>query len=239
MNDPVVLIGILKDRRDLNLLIRRRWYRIPVASCPTRRFEYLAFYQPAGFGRHGKRIRYYAAVRGCRMVQRRELLPMEPRHARAGAEYYRFHVGKVQELPSPVLNTSPRRVTFGFTTLSRLLKAKDILGLFDIPPLEQIMYAALKRAQINFSPEHIVSDRKRRKYRLDFAILCRRGRIDIECDGEKWHSSRAQKRRDRLRDHGLGQRGWVIVRLKEREILGNLGGGVKRVKRLIHFLGGC
>ena len=133
------MIGVLKDRRDLGILMRRRWYRVPVASCPTRGFTCLAFYQPAAFGREGRRIRYYARVLGREVVKRRDLLPDEGGHPRANDDYYRFRTGPLRQLPSPVRNRGPRRVTFGFTTLRSLRRAGDILQLFSVPPLEEIV----------------------------------------------------------------------------------------------------
>ena len=60
--DKIVLVGVLRDKRDLNILLKENWYRIPVAQAPRRRFDYLAFYQPLLFCHQGKRIRYYARV---------------------------------------------------------------------------------------------------------------------------------------------------------------------------------
>ena len=259
---PTVLIGVLKDRRDLRILLKRGWYRIPAARCPKRGFDYLAFYQPSAFGRAGKRIRYYARVIDRDMVKRRELLPEERRHPRAGDDHFRFRVGAVKELSRPIRNRGPRRVTFGFTTLGSLLRARDLLQLFDVPPLERIVAGGLKRARIAAIPEYPVSakggrrrtgsrrmtgSRRRtgsrrmtgsRRYRLDFAVPCRNGKIDVECDGEKWHSAPAQKRRDADRDRRLAREGWTVVRLKERRILEDLKGCVARVKRGVARLGG-
>lgn len=228
---PVVMVGILKDRRDLRILLNRGWYRVPVASCPTRSFDHLAFYQPSGFGREGKRICRYARVVGRDVVKRRDLLPEEKSHPRADDDYYRFRVGTVRELPSPIRNRGPRRVTFGFTTLRRLLKARDVLQLFEVPPLEEIVARALKRAGIAAVPEHTVSLGKGVRYRLDFAIIRPGVRIDVECDGEKWHSGARQRERDRMRDRNLRRRGWTVVRFKERQILADPGGCVRKIRR--------
>lgn len=68
--DKIVLVGVLKNKRDLNILLTEKWYRIPVAHAPRRQFNYLAFYQPALFGRQGKCIRYYARVLSSRNLKK-------------------------------------------------------------------------------------------------------------------------------------------------------------------------
>ena len=60
--NKIVLVGVLKNKRDLGILLEKHWYRIPVFFLPKKKFDYLAFYQPEGFGRRGKRIEYYARV---------------------------------------------------------------------------------------------------------------------------------------------------------------------------------
>ena len=77
-NKARVLIGVLKTRGDLDILLRERWYRIPVSKSPKQPFGYVAFYQPAAFGHDRKRIRYYARVVRRETRPRRDLLPGEP-----------------------------------------------------------------------------------------------------------------------------------------------------------------
>ena len=54
--DGIVLVGVLKNKRDLGILLQKHWYRIPVRYLPKKKFDYIAFYQPLVFGRRGKRI---------------------------------------------------------------------------------------------------------------------------------------------------------------------------------------
>lgn len=112
-----VLVGVLKSKKDLRLLLREHWYRIPVAFLPRRAFTHIAFYQPAIFGKQGKRIIYFARVIGKEKFTRAALLPSEPNHPRASDEYVKFSFSSVQKLSQPVKNIIPRRVSFGFTTL--------------------------------------------------------------------------------------------------------------------------
>ena len=278
--NTVVLVGVLKDARDLSILLKERWYRIPVKDTPLRDFTYLAFYQPAVFGRTGKRIHYYARVLSYRRasprqslvrrrVKRRTLLPDEVKHPRAGEWYYQFRLGKVQKLAKPIRNITPRRVTFGFTTLHRLLTSKDILELYGVVPTEQIVQDGMKKAGITAIPQYYVTDQPRRgealassplasirvrsgsrsgrpgnrgggrkKYFLDFAVLCRRGSIAIECDNTKAHSGRRQRGLDKQKNAFLKRRGWTVIRLREKQIVSDLAGCLVRIRRAVRKLGG-
>ncbi|MDO8601636.1 MAG: DUF559 domain-containing protein [bacterium] len=237
MRDEVVLVGVLKDRRDLAILLRERWYRVPKQYMPRRAFAYLAFYQPEAFGRHGKCIRYYARALNQKVVPRLQLLPHESTHPRAQAPYIWLRVGPVKTLPVPIKNTAPRRVVFGFTTLGKLLTARNMLQLYDIAPTEYLMKRALVSAGIQAQPQQWVSI-KGKRYRLDFAIQCKRGKVAIECDNKKAHSGATQFQKDQAKDANLKRNGWQVIRLTERAILSDLVNCVARVKRVIELRGG-
>ncbi|MCD6402802.1 MAG: DUF559 domain-containing protein [Candidatus Aenigmarchaeota archaeon] len=53
---------------------------------------------------------------------------------------------------------------------------------------------------------------------IDFAIITGDNKIAIEVDGEKWHSTKRQKKRDRFKDYQLKREGWKIIRIKEKDI---------------------
>jgi len=234
--DKIVLVGVVKDRRDLNILLKENWYRIPLRRAPKRRFDYLAFYQPLLFGHRGKRIRYYARVLNYRVIKRGDLLPDEPNHPRAGDYYLRVRVGKIKKLPQPIRNIIPRRISFGFTTLSHFLKSKDILQLYNVTPIEPMVEDGLKKAGIWATPQYYVRGQKR--YFLDFAIFCQKGMIAIECDNKKVHSIPSQKKKDKIKDAFLRSYGWKVIRLPENEIVSNFSGCIKRIKKAVQKLGG-
>src|SRR3989344_1031553 len=148
MHDEPVLVGVLKNKRDLNILLAKKWYRVPMAHAPSRQFRYLALYEPARLGRQGKRIRYYTRVLNHQIIRRGDLLPDEPHHPRARDSYFQFRVGNIKKLSRPIRNIAPRRVSFGFTTLNRLLKSKNILQLYDVAPTEEIIKDGLERVGI-------------------------------------------------------------------------------------------
>ncbi|MDO8598665.1 MAG: hypothetical protein Q7S02_00995 [bacterium] len=233
----VVLVGVLKQPRDLEILRRERWYRVPVVRAPKRAYAYLAFYQPATFGIRGKCIRYYARVLERGIVSRRRLLPDELDHPRARERYYQIRIGSIQTLRHPIRNIIPRRVTFGFTTLDRLRSARDMLQLYQVTPIEQMVEDGLRRAGIHAIAQRVVVSGTRR-CRLDFAVPCRSGAIAIECDNATSHRSPIHRARDRRKDAFLRQLGWTVVRLTERDIVADLPHCIARVRVAVGTLGG-
>lgn len=216
--DKIVLVGVLKNKRDLGILLEKHWYRIPVRYLPKKKFDYLAFYQPAIFGRRGRRIAYYARVASRIIYKRADLLPEERRHLRAGEDYLKCEFRRILTLLKPIKNIIPRRISFGFTTLKELLSARDILELYDVAPIEKIIEKRLRLAGIPVSPEFPVSIAGRR-FRIDLAIFQDDRKIAVECDNQKSHSSKAQKAKDRIKDYYLRRAGWQIIRLKEKDII--------------------
>ena len=230
-DEVIVLIGVLKNRRDLSILLKKKWYRIPILHAPRRKADYIAFYQPSTFGKSGQCIRYYARIKSCDIVKRKWILPEESDHIHSDEDYFKINFSKIQKLSRPIINRNRTRISFGFTTLEKLQKARAVMELFDIPPTEEMVADALAKRRIRFSREHIFTLANRKKYRLDFAIFCRNGPLNIECDGEKWHSRRCQKLKDLARDRDLKREGWTILRLKEKDIVNNLGKCVERIEK--------
>lgn len=217
---------------------------MPLRHAPKRRFDYLAFYQPASFGRLGKCIRYYARIAELRPYTRRELLPLERHHPRAGEKYYRVRILELQKLFRPIRNKRfpARRVSFGFTTLRRLLTAKNMLELYNVSQTEEMMAQALQRSKIPAMAQHYVrgnSGGKRAKYFLDFAIMCKRGNIAIECDNNKAHGTAFQRMRDKAKNDYLRNNGWTVIRLAEKKILDHLPECILRLRNVVARLGGA
>jgi hypothetical protein len=249
LKDKIVLVGVVKGKRDLNILLKENWYRIPVRYAPKRRFDYLAFYQPTSFfGRRGKRIQYYAPVLDYKVIKRSDLLPEELEHPRAKDYYLKIQVGKAKKLARPIRNIIPRRISFGFTTLSHLLKSKDILQLYNVTPTEPMVEDGLKEAKIRTIPQYYVKPPhqifgsggkgKRKRFFLDFAIFCQKGKVAIECDNKKVHSLPSQKKKDKIKNAFLRKYGWTVIRLPEDDIVSDLPGCIKRIKKEVGKLGG-
>lgn len=126
-----VLVAVVTRPRDLALARDEGWYRVPLARVPPRfAADYLAFYQTAAFGAERWSVRYYAPVLRYAVLTRRELLPAEAAHPRAGARYYRVALGPLAALPLPVPAARLRRVSFIATTFGQLRRAVDVRELF-------------------------------------------------------------------------------------------------------------
>src|SRR4029079_9493556 len=99
----LVLVAILKDKRDLEIARVLGWYRIPFKNAPkTVAVDYLAFYQTAKFGDDKWAIHYIAPVRGHELNTRAQLLRPQPNHPRAAEPYYKIQLGPLERLERPI-----------------------------------------------------------------------------------------------------------------------------------------
>lgn len=64
-------------------------------------------------------------------------------------------------------------------------------------------------------------------YRVDFILLD--FNAVIECDGEYWHSNDRQRRHDLKKDQFLVERGYIVFRLSERDILASPAACIEQV----------
>ena len=78
--------------------------------------------------------------------------------------------------------------------------------------IEKVVKRWLEEVEIEFIPQYPL----RGGYIADFALLDKK--IIIEVDGEKWHSGKKKKKKDRFRDYMLKRAGWTTIRVKEKDI---------------------
>ena len=81
---------------------------------------------------------------------------------------------------------------------------------------ERRLYNAFVR--LGYEP---ICQKKVGPYRLDLAFIRDGMKIDVECDGKKYHSTPKQKNHDRRRTHYLNQRGWNVIRFGGSDINAN------------------
>ena len=55
-------------------------------------------------------------------------------------------------------------------------------------------------------------------YKLDFALFCEKGPLDLETDGDAGHVGPESSDRDNVRDNDLKASGWQVMRFTGRQI---------------------
>ena len=233
------LIAIVPRKKDWEILKIQHWYRIPVKSAPEiiNQIKFLAFYQPKVFEAEKWSVNYYAEVKDLEIVKRIKLLPDEPNHARALNEYYKITIGELKQLPKPIRSRRWRRITFIPTTYNQLSAAKEVNDLYRTTPIEETLYRSMKQEKILAERQFFIYDTQK-PCCLDFAIFCKDGNLNVECDGEEFHSSKEAQIKDRKRDNDLTSIGWLILRFSGKEIYQSSKNCIRQIKRTIKLLKG-
>jgi len=233
------LVAVVTQPRDWRCLETEHWYRIPLRAAPENleRYRWLAFYQTAAFGAEKWSVNCYAKITGITTIERIRLLPDEPDHPRSHDHYYRLAIDRLRRLKRPIPSRRLRRIVFIPTTLERLFRAAEINDLFHTSPIEDRLYNRPRREGIPAERQFSVRE-KRHSYLLDLALFCRDGNIDIECDGERWHTGPDKAETDRDRDNTLTAAGWRILRFSGREIIRKPQECLQTIRRTARRLGG-
>lgn len=235
----IVLICIVPRLGDWEILKREHWYHIPLSSAPemTPQAKYLAFYQTMIFGDEKWAVNYYAEVSGLAIKKRIELFPKELEHKNRDKDYYQIFIGEIKKLKNRIPSLLMRWIVFIPTTFEKLLNAREINDLYNSSPIEDILYGEMKTEKILPERQLFVKEGDN-TYCLDFALLCKNGRIDIECDGREFHSGEPAHEKDRKRNNELASYGWSVLRFSGKEIYKTPGSCVGKIKRTIKSLGG-
>ncbi len=238
--DPAqrVLVALMPYARDLDIAREQGWYRARVSAAPQpTEFGWLAFYQGKEFGEEAWAIRYYARVKGFEIVKRRDLLPDESYHPHADEDYYRIRIGELQRAPQPIISRRQRFIVFISTTLAKFQRAEEINDLFHESPLEDEMWDGFKEERIEAERQWYLNVGKE-TYCLDFALFCANGQVDVECDGDQWHSDPARIAQDNARDNALTSSGWAVLRFNTKQITEELPTCLWQVRETVNHYGG-
>ena len=211
-----VLVAIMNNLLDFVIARDQHWYRIPVHSVENllkKRWppQCLAFYQTKVFGSEAYAVNYYARVLDIRKAFRWQLFPEQPRDQRGQQRYYQLLLSPLQRLPRPILSRRRRLIVFIPTTWQKFINAVEINDLYHESPLEDRLWAELKRLGVGFEGQEFVPV-KGHTYALDFVIYCSSGKIDVETDGDTWHADPERIPQDNLRDNDLETAGWKLLR---------------------------
>jgi hypothetical protein len=176
-----VLVAVMNNRRDFERVRDQGWYRIPVKHAPqsTQEADYIAFYFTKAFGEERWAIHWYAPVRGHELKRRRDLLPKEADHPRAGHAYYVMQLGPLERLEPPIISLRWRRITFIETSWDRFQMAQEINELYASGA--DGLFVTLKDMGLAPEREFPVCE-SGVEYVVDLAIPCHDGTVAIVVD---------------------------------------------------------
>jgi very-short-patch-repair endonuclease len=114
-----------------------------------------------------------------------------------------------------------------------------------------MLWEVLKIARIPAERQYEIRERDA-SYDLDFFVECGDGaKINIECNGDTYHSTKAARNRDRRRNTYLTTsdrdrrrntylttRGWLVQRFGTDEIRNDIRGCIDQIRTLINQHGG-
>ncbi len=241
-----IVIGVLKNKRDLPIAIQDKWYRIPVKSAPIivrdNKIKYLALYQGKVFKDSPSQIQWYGEVKNISIHKRIELLPEEHSNPNANEDYYKIELAEMIKLQEPINAIRPRRINFIVTAFDRFLKAKELNEVFLESYIEEKVWDALKSEGIDAERQYEIyykEKKKHRFFRLDFGLFCKNRNIDLECNGDKYHhEDKDDIKKDKSRDRILTKKGWAISRFTKDEINTKLEDCINELKEMIDKFGG-
>ena len=220
----LILISLLKDKRDLEIARVLGWYRIPLKTAPKLvAVDWLAFYQTAKFGEDKWAINYVAPVKGHELATRAELLRTQPDHPRAKELYYKIQIGPLERLPRSIPSRKWRRLTFLYTTGEKLLAAEELNDLIVVSAERERLWKALYERGLQAEKQYTTQTQGE----LDLALLCALGNLGITL-GDTGVEERTLKER----------KGWRYLSFPETEVTAELPSVVETIAQEVEKLGG-
>jgi very-short-patch-repair endonuclease len=212
------LVCVMNNVRDWKIAHDDLWYRIPAEKAPKRwPPEWIAFYQTKIFGDEAFTVTWYGRVKWIDRLRRRDLFPDEGQHAKSNREYFQVHLESLQRLPKPIPSRRLRLIVFIPTTLHKLTTAEEINDLFDDSPLEDALWSEMKRLEMRAERQYYLKH-DGDWFALDFALFCQKGNLDVETDGDRWHSALERIPEDNRRNNALAALGYQVLRFNTAQV---------------------
>jgi very-short-patch-repair endonuclease len=217
-----LLVGIVNTQSDFDIIQEQHWYRIPIEKVKNqleRRWppKWIAFYYTNAIKDFPQMIVHYAKVKNILEASRQELFPVDKHPYKSSRRYYKISFDKLESLSKPILSRRWRRIVFINSTYKKFINAVEVNDLFDGSHLEDRLWAACKRHKIAAERQQVVKvDNK--FYFLDFAIHCKKGKLDIETDGDRYHHNPEAAAKDNIRNNDLTSNGWNVIRFDSNQI---------------------
>jgi len=95
-----------------------------------------------------------------------------------------------------------------------------------ITQIEKLIKDGLTKRKLSFETQYRILS-----YWVDFAFP--NIKLVVECDGERWHSTKEQLLKDKQKDEKLTNVGWKVLRFREKEILKDSKEVVNKIENFI------
>ncbi len=123
------------------------------------------------------------------------------------------------------------------TTYEKFITAEEINHLYIESSLEERMYKWMREVNIATERQYYLKI-DGHGFVLDFAIFCRHGNFNVECDGDQFHTSPGDVAKDKRRDNLLQSQGWVVYRYHEKDIFDKSGFVINQVREAVNLYRG-
>ena len=237
------LVALMNSKTDFAIAKTYYWYRIPVKSAPVivreNKVKYISFYHTKIFEREQFSIRWYGEVKRISIVKGKELFPDLKNDPKRKDEYYKIEFKPLKRLPNIIISQRRRgRIIFIPTTEEKLFTSKEINYLFNDSPLEEKLWNEFIKKKITAERQYFIENKKKKNFILDFALFCKARNIDVECDGDTYHTLKEDVQKDKRRNNFLESRGWSVLRFTKNDIDDDLQGTIGVVNDTINKYGG-
>jgi very-short-patch-repair endonuclease len=238
-----VLIVLVKDKKDWLIAQQENWYRIPLESripnnLRDEEVEWIAFYFPKIFGEEKYSIRYFARVDKVSVVAREKLFPDESINSKSDKRYRKISFGALQKLPNPIISQRGRMLLFIPTTFEKLINADELNDVFNDSPLEEKLWKRLKAEQLPAERQFYIKTNEN-SFICDFAMFCKNGVINVECDGEQHQSDREMVIYDKSRNNQIeAVANYSVLRFTTIHIESQMENTIHLIKQKVDKLGG-
>lgn len=241
-NTNTVLIALMNSISDFEIAKTLRWYRIPVKSAPKivkeGKLQIIAFYHTKAFINEKYSIQYYGVVNKISIVKRIKLFPDEVHNPKTYNDYYKIEFNTIQKLETPIICKRNRRILFIPTSKEKFFNASEINHLFNDSILEDILWNRFIEKKIAVERQFYYKINDKNHYILDFAIFCKIRNINIECDGDNYHTEKSKVQYDKNRNNLLESSGWSVLRFTTENITKQLDDSVNIICDTINKYGG-
>lgn len=237
------LVALFKDKTDFLIARDEGWYRIPTSSrvpamVSEGAIQYISFYFKKSFGEWKYSIRQVAPVSSVKIVKRKVLFPDEILNSKSDKTYYKISFGSLQNLPKPIISHRGRQLLFIPTTLEKLHQADEINDIFADSPLEQCLWDELKKHNLPAERQFFLQTNEQ-SWICDFAFFCKKGNINVECDGDEYHMRPEQVIYDKDRNNQISAvANWSPLRFTTKHLYKEMPKTILTIKRKIDKLEG-